>query len=379
MFKRSLVVSHLRGCNICIKNILAEACYSVPIIYVLCSNYKQRNFVNRILGFHLLCAIYLSSLVLEDTTTIFTGAIEIQEFAFQTPCLQETQLTTPHQLVWRRLASLKVNLAELQSIVATNDKKRYQIELDPAGTLRAPNTRIASTTASDSADWRIRATQGHSIMTISSDQVFKPILLTDADCPDFVVHGTDLKPWKEIERSGGLKPMRRKHIHFATKLPDKLPPLDREYQSQSKAKEGPVDKVLSGMRLTSTIVIWVDVKKSLEGGVKWWRSENEVVLTEGIGEPKILGFEWFKWVEKRGSEEILYGEKVESGEVGELERRMDRLRVGLGEGEKADGEKVDGGNAPQEDVNGQKALQEKKANGDEKLGPAAAVKDNWDD
>lgn len=168
--------------------------------------------------------------------------------------------------------------------------------------------------------------------------------------------------------------MRRKHIHFATKLPDKLPPLDREHQSQSRPKEGPIDKVLSGMRLTSTIVIWVDVKKSLEGGVTWWRSENEVVLTEGIGEPKMLGFEWFKWVEKRGSGEILYGEKVESGEVGELERRMDSLRVGLGEGEK-----VDGGKAPQEDVNGEKVLQEKKANGDKKLGPAAAVKDNWDD
>ena len=338
-----------------------------PLLY-----YKQRNFVNSIPGFLLLCAIYPPSYL--KTSTIFTGAIAIQELAFQTLWLQETQLTTPHQLVWRRIASLKVNLTELQSIVATNDKKRYQIELDPAGTLRAPNTRITSTTASDSADWRIRATQGHSITTISSDQIFKPILLTDADCPDFVVHGTDFMPWKEIERSGGLKPMRRKHIHFATKLPDKLPPLDREHQSQSRPKEGPIDKVLSGMRLTSTIVIWVDVKKSLEGGVTWWRSENEVVLTEGIGEPKMLGFEWFKWVEKRGSGEILYGEKVESGEVGELERRMDSLRVGLGEGEK-----VDGGKAPQEDVNGEKVLQEKKANGDKKLGPAAAVKDNWDD
>lgn len=114
-------------------------------------------------------------------------------------------------------------------------------------------------------------------------------------------------------------------------------------------------------------MIWADVKKSLAGGVKWWRSANEVVLTEGVGEPKMLGLEWCKWVERRGSGEILYGEKVESGEVMEMEKRMDRLGVGLGGGEGGSRDKVDGGKAPQEKRSG------------EKLGQAVAVKDNWDD
>lgn len=303
--------------------------------------------------------------------------------------LHGTQLTPPIQLSWRRIASLKVDLTELQSIVATNDKKRYQIEPDPAGALHAPAARAASTTVSDSENWRIRAAQGHSITTISSEQIFKPILLTDADCPNFVVHGTDELPWKEIERSGGLKPMRRKHIHFATRFPEKMPPINRDFQSRSKAKEGPVDKVISGMRNTSTVVIWVDVKKSLEGGVKWWRSENEVILTEGVGEPKMLGFEWFKWVERRGSGELLFGEKVESVEVMEMQRKMDRLEIGLGVGKKVDGEKVDeekvdrekrdGVKVPQEAVNAEKVLGGKKGNVNEKLGPAATVKDHWDD
>lgn len=200
-----------------------------------------------------------------------------------------------------------------------------------------------------------------------------------------------MKSWKEIERSGGLKPMRRKHIHFATRLPERMPPLNRDFQSQSKPKPEAADKVISGMRNTSTVVIWVDVKGSLEAGMKWWRSENEVILTEGMGEPKMLGFEWIKWVETRGSGKVLYGSKVDSAEVWEMERKMDKLGIGLEDGgEVSREEKVDGGKAPQEEKGDvRKAPQEKvveemvpqeKANaGHEKPEPAAAIKDHWDD
>lgn len=217
-------------------------------------------------------------------------------------------------------------------------------------------------------------------MTVSSEYIFQPILLTDANCPEFVVHGTNERPWEDIKRSGGMKPMRRKHIHFATKLPEKMPPLDRYFQSRSKPKEDN-DIVVSGMRSTSTVFIWVDVKKSLEGGVEWWRSENGVILTEGVGEPKMLGFEWVAWVEKRGTGEILFGEKVESAEVREMERRMERLGVGVGDGDEVDGKKVDGGQAAGEKKGGEKALRVEGAKGGEKPGPAAAaaVKDYWDD
>lgn len=179
--------------------------------------------------------------------------------------------------------------------------------------------------------------------------------------------------------------MRRKHIHFATRLPDKLGPLDLDFQSRSRPKEQAVDKVISGMRDTSTIAIWVDVKKSLEDGVKWWRSENDVVLTEGVGEPKMLGFEWIKWVEVRGEGKILYGEKVETANVREMEMRMDQLGVGKG-GREGEGEgvgvshdKAPAEKTPREKVGGAKVLQEEEANGKEKLETAAAVKDNWDD
>ena len=286
------------------------------------------------------------------------------------------------QLAWRRIASLKVDLSELRSIVATNDKQRYTLKYDPAGAVRAPSTTTSSASTPDSTNWRIRAAQGHSITTVSSEHIFKPILLTDADCPNYVVHGTEKGPWLKIQQSGGLKPMARNHIHFATGLPEKMPKLNEDFQSLSKPRTEREDGVISGMRHDCAIVIWVDLKRSLEGGVKWWRSENGVILTEGLGEPKMLAFEWFQWVETRGQGKpgkVLYGSKVESAEVTELETRMNRLGVGLGDREGVSRNKAEGGEGPQEKVSGGRALPEKEATGDKKAKPDAAIKDHWDD
>lgn len=176
--------------------------------------------------------------------------------------------------------------------------------------------------------------------------------------------------------------MRRSHIHFATRLPEKMPPLNPDFQSQSKPKPEVADKVISGMRNTSTVVVWVDVKASLAAGLKWWRSENEVILTEGIGEPKMVGFEWIKWVETRGGGNVLYGDKVDSKEVWEMERRMDKLGIGLEDGgevsreEKGDG---DGGKAPNEEVVGDVVPREDAKDGNEEPEPTATTKDHWDD
>ena len=57
--------------------------------------------------------------------------------------------------------------------------------------------------------------------------------------------------------------------------------------------------VISGMRATATVLIWVDLKRSLEAGaLKWWRSANGVVLTEGDAQRKV-GLEWVNRVETR--------------------------------------------------------------------------------
>ena len=72
-----------------------------------------------------------------------------------------------------------------------------------------------------------------------------------------------------------------------------------------------MDVVLSGMRRDATILVWVDVRKSAKAGVKWWRSANGVVLTDGLD--RKLGLEWVAWVERRGTGEVLFGTKPPGG------------------------------------------------------------------
>jgi len=139
----------------------------------------------------------------------------------------------------------------------------------------------------------IRATQGHSIKTItSSNELLKPIILDDpTSIPSTCVHGTFYGSWPLILSSGGLKPMGRNHVHFAMgpALSDVLPQGE-----QSDAVAGESAKVISGMRHDAQILIYIDLKACLEDvktrGVEmeWWRSENDVVLTAGVDPTLVL-------------------------------------------------------------------------------------------
>ena len=64
-----------------------------------------------------------------------------------------------------------------------------------------------------------------------------------------------------------------------------------------KAEE---EKVVSGMRRDASVLVWVDVQRSIsDGGLKWWRSANGVILTEG--DPRgMVPIEFVKRAEKRG-------------------------------------------------------------------------------
>ena len=170
--------------------------------------------------------------------------------------------------------------------------------------------------------------------------------------------------------------MARTHIHFATALPKRLPPLDTQFQSKSQAKpEG--DEVISGVRKTSTIFVWVDVEKSArEGGVEWWVSRNGVVLTEGLG--GLLGLEWVRWVERRNGD-VLFGVKDVKAEE-EFIRRAEEGRKEGGKGpvagieEKVEGQ--GGGGGVVEEGGG---LGEGEGGTGVEDGGTRVEKENWDD
>ncbi|CAH8330361.1 unnamed protein product [Eruca vesicaria subsp. sativa] len=106
----------------------------------------------------------------------------------------------------------------------------------------------------------IRANQGHSITTVESEKLLKPVMSPE-EAP-VCVHGTYRKNLESILASG-LKRMNRLHVHFSCGLP-----TDGE--------------VISGMRRDVNVLIFLDIKKALEDGIAFYISDNKVILTEGI-------------------------------------------------------------------------------------------------
>ncbi|KAL1748145.1 KptA family-domain-containing protein [Schizophyllum fasciatum] len=139
-----------------------------------------------------------------------------------------------------RFKSQAVTLEMLQQIVKDDAKQRYDLDLEPPST------------------WLIKANQGHSLQTVKLE--LKPIH-SRADIPTGIaVHGTTNGPWASISQQG-LSKMKRNHIHLAQGTGGK--------------------EVLSGMRKSSEVFIFVDVDRAIAAGLKFELSDNGVVLTEG--------------------------------------------------------------------------------------------------
>ncbi|KAI0640747.1 KptA family-domain-containing protein [Trametes meyenii] len=147
----------------------------------------------------------------------------------------------------------ELNFEALQEIVEDDAKGRYSLilEADPK-------------TSSES--WWIRANQGHSMKSVTLD--YEPIKSV-ADIPTGIaIHGTTKRAWESIKftytgslEDVGLSKMTRNHIHLAQGVPG--------------------SGVISGMRNSSQILIYVDVQKALDAGIRFYLSPNGVILTEG--------------------------------------------------------------------------------------------------
>ncbi|KAH3900943.1 related to tRNA 2'-phosphotransferase [Saccharomycodes ludwigii] len=148
-----------------------------------------------------------------------------------------------------RLKSHKATKQDIIRIVATNDKQRFQLE------------RLENDDGILLEEYKIRATQGHSIKSIENDK----ILVKINDYPyDSLIHGTSLKNIILILKSCyGLSRMNRNHIHLSPGIIGK-------------------DKyVISGMRYNTEIFIYLNFHRMMkDGGITIYRSVNNVFLVE---------------------------------------------------------------------------------------------------
>ncbi|KAF8880187.1 phosphotransferase KptA/Tpt1 [Infundibulicybe gibba] len=149
-----------------------------------------------------------------------------------------------------KIKSTGLDLEGLQHIVKDNAKKRFELVFE------------SDASAPEGGAWWIRASQGHSINArlLTVEVEYQPIKSL-ADIPSGIaVHGTNLRAWNLISKEG-LSKMARNHIHLA----------------QGVAGEN----VISGMRSSSQILIFIDVEKALSSGIEFFLSANGVVLTKG--------------------------------------------------------------------------------------------------
>ena len=134
-----------------------------------------------------------------------------------------------------------LDLQQLMEVVENNDKKRFSFSADLS---------------------RIRANQGHSVKVELDLQETIP--------PDRLYHGTSEKNLLSIKEKGILK-RQRHHVHLS-------------------ADEATALKV--GSRHGKPVVLLIKAKQMHEQGIKFFRSENEVLLTENIPS------EFIEWPQK---------------------------------------------------------------------------------
>ena len=135
---------------------------------------------------------------------------------------------------------------DIQRVVKECEKQRFALKMDSEGKML------------------VRANQGHSLanVNIEMDEILS------ADEVSKVIHGTNIRNWKKI-KSEGLSRMKRQHIHFAAGEPGE-------------------SGVISGMRHSCEIYIYINIEAALSDGLKFYRSSNNVILSPGNSEGYIL-------------------------------------------------------------------------------------------
>jgi 2'-phosphotransferase len=258
----------------------------------------------------------------------------------QTYILGSSQRCThSFQLNTRALKSLKITFSELRDSVINNDKKRFsmilassqdQSQSEEAASQQedlAKETLESITDSSNPADYLIRANQGHSIK-VDVEGLLTPITEEAGNVPETVVHGTDDRAWSLILKSGGLRRMGRNHMHFASGLPTGFKALAIDTASAEEKEAAPV---ISGMRKNSSVLVYIDVKAALAAGIKFYVSENGVILTEG-NEQGALSYEFFKRVESRKKDGgvLMSDGKLPEGVVVDVEEWQKEVGDGKG-------------------------------------------------
>lgn len=139
------------------------------------------------------------------------------------------------------ICKIRCTIDDIIHVVESNEKKRFTLE-DRDG------------------EYYIKANQGHSLS--SGKAVCDSLSFTEITEPlPVCIHGTEARFIDSI-LSNGLNRMKRKHIHCV----------------------GEIDKTrqISGFKQRSNKAIYIDMALCMVDGMRFYMSDNNVILTEGL-------------------------------------------------------------------------------------------------
>ena len=125
--------------------------------------------------------------------------------------------------------NIKIDLSDIERIIKNSDKKRYEIN-----------------------DGKIRATYGHSTVSIEKEKV-KP--------PEVLYHGTTHKAYKSIQ-AVGLRSMERQFVHLSEDI---------------KTAE-----IVGKRRESNPVILKIDSRRAHENGVGFYRGNDTTWLSDEI-------------------------------------------------------------------------------------------------
>jgi len=145
-------------------------------------------------------------------------------------------------------SKLNPSLEDIRKVVETNDKQRFTLLEDACG------------------HFLIRANQGHSMEGIDMDELCgSPV--SELNPGEVCCHGTYESHLQNI-LSQGIKAGGKHGVSFRRTVHFSIRP--------------PGETVVSGMRPNCQVAIYVDLPRAAREGIQFYRSANDVILTEGI-------------------------------------------------------------------------------------------------
>jgi 2'-phosphotransferase len=180
------------------------------------------------------------------------------------------------------------SLEDIQAVVETSDKQRFKLQDRPAADYNTKSllTAEAACDPQEATVLCIRANQGHTVAAVDPEKLLTRLEAAELETLPVIVHGTYTDPWTQHIRQEGLKRMKRHHIHCAVGLP---------------TDEG----VISGLRKTCDVYIYIDAVKCAADGIVFYRSDNGVLLTAGVKAEGTLPVEYLSHVTDKSGTIIL--------------------------------------------------------------------------